>query len=98
MSTPPIANCCVEVHVELGVDRERQGLRDALQAAREHDRRSELPQPAREREREAGDQPAAGERQHYPEEGAHGAGAEGTRGGRQLRARSPQKQAIACRM
>ncbi len=41
------------VGVELGVDRERQRLREALQAAREHDRRAELAEAAREREGEA---------------------------------------------
>ena len=38
----------VEVLVELRVDRERQRLGDALQAAGEHDRRAELAEPARE--------------------------------------------------
>ena len=60
----------VEVPVELGVDRERQRLGDALQAAGEHDRGAELAEPAREREREPGDQPAARERQDDAEERA----------------------------
>src|SRR5690348_17700492 len=51
----------VEVLVELVVDGERQRLGHVLQAPREHDRRPELPQPAREREREPGDQPRSEE-------------------------------------
>ena len=74
----------IEVHVELGIDGERERLRDAAQAAGEHDRGAELAEPARERERETGDQAAAGERQHDTEEGAHGAGAERARGGGEI--------------
>ena len=44
----------VEVLVELRVDRERQRLGHPLQAAGEDDRRSELTEPARERERRGG--------------------------------------------
>ena len=75
----------VEVRVELGVDRERQRLRHLLQAAGEHDRRAELAEPARERQREPGDQPAARERQHDAEERARRAGAERPRGGGEVR-------------
>src|SRR6266550_2036792 len=48
----------VERARELGVDRERQGLRDALERPGEHDRRAELAQAARERKRETGAEPA----------------------------------------
>ena len=75
----------VEVAVELGVDRERERLRDPLQAAREHDRRAELAEPAREREREPCDQAAAREREHDAEERARRARAERARGGGQVR-------------
>ena len=46
---------------ELGVDRERQRLRHALEAAGEHDRRSELADAAGDREREAGERGPRGQ-------------------------------------
>ena len=70
---------------ELLVDRERQCLRHALQAAGEHDRRAELAQPAGERERLAGREPAARERQHDAEERPRRAGAERARSGDHIR-------------
>ena len=50
----------MEVDVELLVDGERERLRDALQAAGEHDRRAELAEATRERERLAGGEADAG--------------------------------------
>ena len=53
----------VEVDVELLVDGERERLRHALERAGEHDRRAELADPARERERRSrrrGRRPASG--------------------------------------
>ena len=60
----------VEVDLELGVDRQRQRLRDALEAAGEHDRRAELPDPAGEGERRTGAEAAERERQRDAEEDA----------------------------
>ena len=56
-------------------------MRHALQAAGEHDRRAELAEPARERERRTRHQAAARERQHDAEERPHRAGAERARRG-----------------
>ena len=63
-SSALIASAIVEPvrRLELVVDRERQRLRPALEAAGEHDRRAELAEPAREADRLAGGEPAAGER------------------------------------
>ena len=66
----------VEVDVELLVDRQRERLRDALERAGEHDRRAELADPARERERPAGAEPTGCQRQGDAEERSSGAGAE----------------------
>ena len=77
--------CRVLVQVELVVDRERQRLRDALEASREHDRRAELADSARERQSEPGDQPAAREREHDAEERPRRPRAERARGRRQAR-------------
>ena len=70
----------VEVEVELRVDGERQRLRHALQAAGEHDRRAELAEPARERERGGRREPAGGEGERHAEERAPRARAECSRG------------------
>ena len=51
----------VRVEVELGIDRERHRLRDALQAAGEHDRRAELACATRPGERRARPEAAARE-------------------------------------
>ena len=84
-STALIASGGVEVEIELRVDRERQRLRHALEAAGEHDRGAELAEPARERERQPGDEPAAREREHDAEERAGRTGAERARGGDEIR-------------
>src|SRR5205823_12386143 len=71
----------VEVEGELLVDRKRERLGHAAEAAGEHDRRAELPERAGEGERRAGSEPAARERQRHPEERLRGAGAERARRG-----------------
>ena len=76
---------CGEVLVELLVDRERQSLRYALEAPREHDRGPELPEPPRKREGFSRRQPAAGERKDDAEERLHRAGAERPRRRDQVR-------------
>ena len=50
--------CDVEVRVELGIDRERQRLGHPLEAAGEDDRRAELSEPARQRQRRGRAEPA----------------------------------------
>ena len=82
----------VEVDCERAVDRERQGLRDALQTAREHDRRAELAEAARERQRLAGREAAASERQHDPEERPPRSGTQGPRSGHQVRVDSLERR------
>ena len=76
--------------LELVVDRERQRLRPALEAAGEQDRRAELAEPAREAERLAGEEPAARERQRDPEERPQRPGAERPRRGDHRRSRPPR--------
>ena len=63
------------------VDRERERLRLALEAAGEHDRGAELAEPAGQGDRLPGDQPAARERQRDAEERPDRAGAERARRG-----------------
>ena len=84
-SSALIASVDVEVDLELRVDRERQRLRHALEAAGEHDRRAELAEAARECERLAGREAAARERQHDAEERPRRPGAERARRGDEVR-------------
>ena len=80
----PIASALSNVDVELLVDGERERLRDALERAREHDRRAELSEPARERERRAGAEPSSGKRKRDTRERPPGPGAERARGGDEI--------------
>src|SRR6266851_5636303 len=58
------------LRLEGRVDGERKRLGDSLEAPREHDRRSELAEPAGQADRLAGDQPSARERHRDLEERA----------------------------
>src|SRR5207253_8336575 len=58
----------VEILVELRTDRERQGLRHALQVAREDDRGTELPEAPRERQCRRSAEAACGERERHARE------------------------------
>ena len=69
-----------EVGREALVDRQRHGLRDAAERAREHQRRAELAERAAPRQREAGEQARAGGRDRDAQERARLAGAERARG------------------
>ena len=60
----------VEARLELLVDGQREGLRLAAHVAGEDDRRPELPDPAGEGQDRPGGQPAGGQRQRDPAEGA----------------------------
>ena len=71
--------------LERRVDGERERLRPALEAAREHDRGAELAEAAGERDRLAGREAGARERQRHAEERPDRPGAERARGGDEVR-------------
>src|ERR671930_432488 len=71
----------LEVAREALVDRERGGLRDALERAGEHQRGAELSERAAERERAAGDEPGRGGRDRDAHERPRLGGSERARGG-----------------